>query len=602
MVNMKGFRVTPGKLYRVYRGKTRFVLFLFIVAIMGCQEESYESNDPNIIVIMVDDMGFSDISSYGGEIEMSNLDKLSDNGLKFKQFYNAGRCCPSRASLLSGQYAHKTGLGYMTSQDYGKPGYRADLGMGCTTIAEILKADGYGTYMAGKWHLTKNFSNDGPKDNWPLQRGFDKFFGTLIGVGSYWDPLSLAEGNNYIEPGEDFYYTEEITKKAVTYIEGHSTNAPFFLYMAYTAPHFPLHARQSAIDKQKGKFSKGWDALRRGRYDRMVDIGLVDPKWNLTNRDEKSIPWDNASDKEWEASRMEAYAATLSHVDDGIGEIIKTLEKRDQLENTVIIFLSDNGADYTSHRNGKIDSSGKPWVLMKYVTLKTNDGETVVSGDIPGVNLGPKNTYGSYGLRWANLSNAPFRKFKTYAYEGGIATPFIIHWPAIIKDKGSWREQPAHIIDIMATCIDVAGVNYPDKFQGRKISPLAGKSLLPIIRNDEDIHPEGLYWEHQGNKAARLGKWKIVSSIKDGSAWELYDMENDRTETKNLASDYPEIVVRLEQSYNQWAQENNVLPWEELSINTIPPVGNPLTRSGEELDEAIRLVEQAIDSVRQTNH
>ncbi len=582
----------------------RLFSILLSTLIYGCQSSAnkegvdQKSERPNIIVIMVDDMGFSDISSYGGEIEMPNLNKLSSNGLKFTQFYNAGRCCPSRASLLTGQYAHKTGLGYMASQDMKKPGYRADLSLNSLTIAEVLKEAGYGTYMAGKWHLNLDFSEDGSNHNWPLQRGFDKFFGTLIGVGSYWNPITLVEGNKYIKPDSGFYYTEKITEKAVSYINGHDKNSPFFLYMAYTAPHFPLHARESAIAKHRGKFSSGWDSLREERYKRMVDMGLMDSKWKLANRDEHSVAWVDAEDKEWETTRMEAYAGTLSHVDDGIGEIIRTLQDRDQLENTLILFLSDNGGDFTSHRDGKINSTGMPWGRMIYVPLRTKGGIPVVAGDVPGVELGPENTYGSYGLKWANLSNTPFRKFKMYAHEGGISTPFIVHWPAAISDKNSWRKKTAHIIDIMATCLEVAGADYPGDYKGRKTNDLDGKSLLPIFENDKEIHKDGLFWEHQGNRGARVGKWKIVSSFIDGGEWELFNMEEDRTETVNLATSHPDIVRRLEKSYSDWAKRTNVEPWEELSIDSNLPAGNPLIRSGKELLEVQKIFDNAMDSLK----
>ena len=574
-----------------------FVLILFAL-LLGCSSPSKDDPDkPNIIIIMVDDMGFSDIKPYGGEIDMPHLESLSDNGIKFTQFYNAGRCVPSRASLLTGQYAHKVGLGYMTAQDYGKPGYRGDLSMNSVTIAEVLRDVGYGTYMAGKWHLNQDFAIDGAKHNWPLQRGFDKFFGTLIGVGSYWNPITLIEGNEMVKPEADFYYTEEITKKAISFIDNHNQEDPFLLYVAYTAPHFPLHAEPSAIARNKGKFDKGWDLLRLERHARMKELGIIDTIWNLSSRDQMSGSWIDAQDKEWESTRMEAYAGTLSHVDDGIGDIVKWLRHNDAFDNTLIFFLSDNGADYTSHRNGKINSSGKSWSLMRYVPVYTKDGRPVLYGDIPGVELGSENTYGSYGLRWANLSNTPFKKFKTYMHEGGIASPLIVHWPKIIRHKGSIRDKQGHIIDIMATCLDVTNAEYPLTHDGKDINTMDGLSLLPLIQNDEEIHEEGLFWEHQGNRAARIGKWKIVSSQSNNDVWELYDMKLDRTETENLALKKPRVVEFMKNEYKKWTEQTNVLDWNTLSINVIPPVGNPLTRSKEELLVAEEIFSSLLDSL-----
>ena len=580
--------------------KNNLLLTVFIVSVLSsCNNEksvlTEKNENPNIIVIMVDDMGFSDISSYGGEINTPNIDNLASNGLKFTQFYNAGRCCPSRASLLTGMYAHKTGLGYMTAQDYGKPGYRADMNNECITIAEALKQNGYGTYMAGKWHVNLNFKENESKHNWPLQRGFDKFYGTLIAAGSYWDPMTLVEGNSYVEPTEDFYYTEAITDKSIEYITAHDDSKPFFMYMAYTAPHWPLHARESAIAKHKGKFSEGWDELRKKRYQRLKDADIIDPSWELPERDEKNIAWNDVPHKEWEQTRMEAFAGALDHVDQGIGKLVAFLKEQGKLDNTIIFFLSDNGGDKTEHIDGKIGSSGKPWSVMTYVPLYTKNGEVIISGDFPGIELGPENTYGGYGLKWANLSNTPFKKFKAYMHEGGISTPLIVHWPKGIKDKNQLRKQPAHIMDIMATCIDLTDSEYPKFYRKNKIKPLDGKSLMPILLKDEKIR-DSLFWEHQGNKAVRIGKWKLVS-ILEKKSWELYDMEKDRTETNDLSIQYPEKVEALENAYNEWAEKSDVIPWEEMEINIIATGKSPLARPRVEADRAYEKVKNKVDSL-----
>ena len=558
-------------------------LIVTLLLMLSCTPESSKNDDrPNIVVIMVDDMGYSDIEPYGGEIRTPNLTKLAENGLRFTQFYNAGRCCPSRASLLTGLYAHKAGLGYMTAQDYGLPGYRADLSLNCITIAEALKLAGYGTYATGKWHVNRDFSEEGPKHNWPLQRGYDKFYGTLIAAGSYWNPLTLVEGNDYVEAQGDFYYTEAITEKAVEYINQHKNSDPFFLYVAYTAPHWPLHARVESIAKYKGRFSKGWDQLRLERFTRMKEMGIMDASWDLPPRDEKAEAWENVENQDWEQTRMEAYAGTIDHVDQGIGELVRALKDQGVFENTILFFLSDNGGDYTEHLNGEIGNTGKPWSIMRYVPLKTKKGEPVIAGDFPGIELGSENTYGSYGLSWANLSNTPFKKFKTYVHEGGISTPLIVHWPNGISDKNSWRRQPTHISDIMATSLELANLEYPTTFKGQQLEPLDGQSLLGVLQNDDSINRKALFWEHQGNRAVREGDWKLVYSY-GNDKWELYDLSTDRTETRNLADQFPEKVRQLEALYRQWAKKSNVQPWGKLSINIIPPESNPLVRSEEEM-------------------
>jgi arylsulfatase len=538
---------------------------------------------------MVDDMGFSDISSYGSEIQTPNIDKLAENGLKFTQFYNAGRCCPSRASLLTGLYAHKTGLGYMTAQDYNKPGYRADLNDECITIAEALKGSGYSTYMSGKWHVNLNIKPEESKHNWPLQRGFDKFFGTLMGAGSYWNPLTLVEGNAFIKPDKNFYYTEAITDKSIQYVSNHDHTKPFFLYMAYTAPHWPLHAREEAIAKHRGKFKEGWDVLREKRIDRLKHLGIINNKWELAPLDKDNIPWTKVKNKEWEQTRMEAFAGTLEHVDQGIGKLVTHLKNSNNLENTIIFFLSDNGGDKTEHINGMIGNSGKPWSVMAYVPLFTKSGEIVIAGDYPGVKLGPENTYGGYGLKWANLSNTPFKKFKTYMHEGGIASPLIVHWPKGIPSKNELRRQPAHIIDIMATSLELANIKYPKSYKNKNIKPIDGKSLLPILHSDTKVR-DTIFWEHQGNRAVRIGNWKLVSSL-ENKEWELYDMENDRTENFDLSIKYPDKVLEMENIYNVWASKSNVLPWEDMKINVIAGKKSPYSRPREEADKAYNEVQ-----------
>ena len=524
---------------------------------------------PNIILIMADDMGYSDIGCYGSEINTPNLDGLAAKGVRFTQFYNTARCCPTRASLNTGLYQHQAGIGHMTS-DKGYDAYRGDLNTSCVTIAETLKQAGYSTYMSGKWHGTKNIKPDGPKHNWPRQRGFDRFFGTIHGAGSFYDPNALTRDNTQIVPGKDFYYTDAISDNAAMFIAEHkarSGDAPFFMYVPYTAPHWPMHALPKDIAKYKGRYDGGWDELRAERHKRMIKMGLVKKKWKMTGRDEAAPAWADTKDKEWFARRMEVYAAMVDSLDQGVGRIIAQLKKTGDFENTLIFFLADNGGcaeEYGSRGDVKPDPS-KPVVLKpmgadelqtRMQPTHTRDGRPVRTGY--GVMPGPADTYIAYGKPWANASNTPFRRYKHWVHEGGISTPLIAHWPAQIKSKGELRHQPGHLIDIMATCVDVARAEYPSEYKGNKITPMEGKSLAPAFGN-KPIEREAIYWEHEGNRAVRRDKWKLVSRHPGG--WELYDLEADRTELNDLSQKRPEKVAELKAMYESWAKRCGVQPW-----------------------------------------
>ena len=527
----------------------------------------------NVVLIMADDMGYSDIGCYGGEIRTPNLDRLAAGGLRFTQFYNTARCCPTRAALMTGLYQHQAGVGHMMS-DKGYDGYRGDLNNRCVTIAEVLKQAGYSTYMSGKWHVTKHRRPEGPKYNWPRQRGFDRFFGTIHGAGSFYDPCSLTRDNTQIPPdSDDFYYTNAISDNAAKFISEHksqSGNGPFFLYVAYTSPHWPMHALPQDIARYKGRYDQGWDVLRAERHKRMIEMGIVKGNWKITDRDSRVPPWEDAKNKEWHCRRMEVYAAMVDCMDQGIGRIVSALKKTGSFDNTLVLFLADNGGcaeEYGSRGPIKPDPSKE--VVLKPMARNelqydmqpkvTRDGRPVRTGE--GVMPGPADTYIAYGRAWANASNTPFRLYKHWVHEGGIATPLIAHWPSTVKARGELRHRPGHLIDIMATCIDVAGTDYPSECKGHQIIPLEGKSLLPALDN-RPIEREALYWEHEGNRAVRKGKWKLVS--KYPGRWELYDIEADRTELNNLADKHPEIAGRLVDMYNAWAKRSNVKPWGEF--------------------------------------
>ena len=520
---------------------------------------------PNLVLIMADDMGFSDIGCYGSEIKTPNLDKLAGDGVRFRRFYNGARCCPSRASLLTGLYAHQAGMGGM-EPDRKVPGYRGNINKQCVTIAEAMKTNGYSTYMSGKWHLTRHakaWEPETPKFNWPRQRGFDKFYGIIGGADDYFAPRGLVRENTSIgqeaKDDPDYYFTDAVSDSAVGYINDHCKNSPdkpFFSYVAYTAPHWKLMALERDIAKYKGRYDEGWDVLRKERHERMIKMGIIDKKWPLSPRDERVLPWKDAtasavggkveealkitgvSLQSEMARKMEVYAAMIDNMDQGIGRIVKALEKNGQLENTLILFLSDNGGC------DEWGTYGFGWNRMKKNKALA----------------GMRGTSISYGPAWAHVSNTPFRWYKLYVHEGGISTPLIAHWPARIKDKGAFRDQVGHIMDVMPTFIDAAGGKYPTEYDGNKIHPMEGVSLLPALAGKDLTRKAPIFWEHIGGRAVRDGKWKLVSLRGTPDEWELYDIEADRTEMNNLAEAHPELVARMAAAWHAWAKRCNVVP------------------------------------------
>ncbi|MBW2036441.1 MAG: arylsulfatase, partial [Deltaproteobacteria bacterium] len=475
---------------------------------LSCKREEHGKR-PNIILIMADDLGYSDIGCYGGEIRTPHLDRLAQEGIRFRQFYNSARCCPSRASLLTGLYPHQAGVGHMMS-DRGLAGYKGDLNKNCVTIAEVLRQSGYSTYACGKWHVTR--FNEGPKHNWPLQRGFDRYFGTITGGGNYFAPYHLIRDNDFIDMEFDsFYYTDAIADQGVNYILEHNrkeSQRPFFLYIAFTSPHWPLHALEEDIAHYQGRYDKGWDVLREERYARMINMGLINPNWKLTPRDSRVPPWEEEKDKEWQARRMEVYAAQVDRMDQGIGRIVAALEKQGVLEETMILFLSDNGGCAE-----EITERWTNWLLsgpLKVGWQFPPGASPIKVGNKPDIMPGGPDTFQSYGVPWANVSNTPFRLYKHWVHQGGIATPLIIHWPARIKAKGRLIDQPGHLIDIMATCVDVAQASYPQSYNGESIQPYKGLSLVPTF-DHKPLDREAIYFEHEGNRAVISGEWKLVA-------------------------------------------------------------------------------------------
>jgi arylsulfatase len=523
---------------------------------LGEFEATSTHDRPNIVFILADDMGFSDIGCYGSEIETPNLDELSRGGVRFSSFYNSPRCCPSRAALLTGLYSHQAGMGMMVADHgrYSYPAYAGDLSQSCVTIAEALKAGGYTTLMAGKWHLTPVTED---KHNYPLQRGFDRYYGIIDGAASYFDPASLTNDNDPIQVSKedkDYYFTNAIGDHSAQFIQDAAQKGkPFFLYAAFTAGHWPLMAPEDTIAKYKGRYAKGWDAVRASRHAKQLAMGLVQPEWGITPRDPRVPQWNFASFHEWEQRRMEVYAAQIDCLDQNIGKIVKKLRQLGTLDNTMICFMSDNGGNF--EEIGRLAAGDKRPAFMPQ---ETRYGLPVTPGNDPSIMPGSATTYASYGIPWGNASNTPFRLYKHYAHEGGISTPFIVHWPRGLKSKGI-THTIGHEIDVMPTCLEAAGVAYPATSKaGTPPPPLEGKSLLAVFHG-RGIAERSLFWEHEGNCAVREGKWKLVSRFPD--SWELYDMERDRTEMRNLADQYPDRVRKMIADYAAWSHRVGAQPW-----------------------------------------
>ncbi len=506
-----------------------FASLVFTVA-DSCK--SQEMQRPNIIVVLVDDMGYSDIGCYGGEIETPNINALASEGLRFTQFYNSGRCCPTRASLMTGLHPHQVGIGHMTEppeRTLGFDGaYQGHLNTSCTTLAQVLKSANYHTMMTGKWHLGLHDDRD-----WPLQRGFDRFYGSLSGAFNYFKPdgnRGLMDGNTPIDAPEDFYATDTLTDIACSYIEDavNQHDIPFFLYLAYNAPHWPLNAKWEDFQKYRGKYTDGWEHLMATRLQRQSELGL----WqNITPAPHIGKPWDKLTPEQRDDmdAIMAAYAGCIDSIDQNIGKLTTKLKELNELENTIILFLSDNGS---CQEGGMLGGGNEAMV-------KNPPGGTA------GVRLGEA---------WANASNTPFRLYKHFLHEGGASTPMIAHWPAGIPttSKGKFVRQHAYLPDLMATFVELSGANYPSE-----IPACVGKSLTSTLKGAHTpIHTEPIYWEHEGNAAVRWGDWKLVREYE--KPWELYNIASDRTEMNNLATGEPVRRDEMIAMWTKWATEHSV--------------------------------------------
>ena len=581
----------------------RYILIPFCILSFLCmlmQGAGAQTARPNIIVILSDDMGYSDLSCYGGEIQTPVLDSLAHGGIRFTQFYNTARCCPTRASLLTGLHPHQAGIGHMMD-DRNLPGYTGDLLPSCVTIAEALKASGYATYGLGKWHVTKHLTDSNQRDNYPTRRGFDRYYGIITGATNFFEPATLIRDETPISPMNDpaykpdeYYFTTALGDNAVQYLNEHAqsqSDKPFFMYIAYTAAHWPMQALPRDIAKYEGMYDQGYDSIRQARFERMREMGLLDERWTLTP---KTDEWNAVRNKPWEIECMKVYAAMVDSMDQSIGMVINALKNNGQYENTVILYLQDNGAcAETAGRGARQDYPDRvvqpvyePYpperiVHQREEQRRTRDGFPVITGDR--VMPGPKDTFIAYGRGWANVSNTPFREFKHWIHEGGISTPLIVHVPSLMSEsmKGKFYNEPGQLPDIMATCLDLAGAPYPKKRIGGyvDVTPLQGTSLKPALMGNTLGRKTPLYWEHEGNRAIRDGKWKLVAKG-PASPWELYDVDADRSEMNDLSGEHRELAEKMATQWENWAEATNVFPWPwaqyQRKIGTPPRITSGL--------------------------
>lgn len=532
---------------RITRAMTYFAAAL--VAIMVAAPAGAEqARKPNIVLILADDLGFSDLGCYGGEIATPNIDGLARRGVRFTQFYNGARCCPSRAALLTGLYPHQAGVGDMVDAYAAKqrerlasPAYSDHLRADVPTLGELLRAAGYRTFMVGKWHLGYR-----PQE-WPAARGFDRSFALIEGAMNYYghgiqhtrkigDPPMALDDKPFVPPRDGFFATDAFTDQAVRYLREEKGGSPFFLYLAYNAPHWPLHAHPEDIAKYQGKFAEGWDKLADRRLARLKELGIVLPTAERTPRPSEVPAWESLRPDQqafW-AERFAVYAAQVEELDRGIGQVLAALREGGHADNTLVVFLSDNGG-----------AAERPLVSQ------------------PGAVLGTRESYEGYGTQWAWLSCSPFRRYKRFVNEGGVSTPCIVTWPAGIARarEGKLVDSPAHLIDLLPTCLELAHFRYAGRWKDSAAPGPEGTSLLPALRGEELQRDAPLFWEHEGNRAVRRGHWKLVAE--HGKDWELYDLRTDRAELHDLAARSPETVHELAALYDAWARRCGVKPWSQ---------------------------------------
>jgi len=522
------------------------VRIISFIVLLTVAVNAADAKQPNVVLFIADDMGYSDLGCYGGEIETPNLDSLAGQGIRFTNFYVNNMCWPTRASLMTGLYP-KTALPKNGSATGG-------LHPESTTLPEALGDAGYATYMSGKWHLSGPAQPDGPGA--PHRRGFDHFYGTIYGASDFFAPVDLQlDGKSMVsewESNPDYYYTDAKTDYALKFLKQHDesdSDRPFFLYVAYTCAHWPLHARPADIEHYKGRYAMGWDKLRLQRHSRMKKLGVVDPSWELSPRHDNVPAWEDEEHKEWQQRRMEVYAAQITCMDRNIGRVVDYLKSTGRFDDTMILYQHDNGGCHVEYSTTRGGSWSRDY---------TTDGrkQPIQSGNIPGLMPGPQTTFQSYGYGWANASNTPFRLFKQHDHEGGTRSPLIVSWPAAVASDlaGGVTGEVCHAIDIMPTLLDAAGAGpvqqQPFGFEGRSFLPA-------VLGKSEECDPRGdVFWSHAKGRAIRSGDWKLVA---DGRGpWELYNVAIDGTELNDLANEMPEKVSELKERFNQWSARTNL--------------------------------------------
>lgn len=499
---------------------------------------------PNIVLIMADDMGFSDIGCYGGEINTPHIDSLAAEGVRFTRFYNNAWCSPTRASLLTGLYPQQAGMAVLAGPTPGPPGPEEGyLSSSCVTLAEVLRQSGYYTALSGKWHLGEY------RPHWPCDRGFDHYFGLISGAANYFDITKtkspgvtrhMAVNNQpYMPPSKGFYMTDAITRDALQVLDGRKGSAsPFFLYVAYTAPHWPLQALPEDIRPYADRYRVGWDSVRRFRYAKQLRLGIIDSATRLSPPETAIQPWNSLTPKRKAemAARMSVYAGQISRMDAGVGLILQRLRQIGKLENTVVIFLSDNGGC----------AEGGVWGFDK------RDNHLPPGG---------VDSYMSYGASWANASNTPFPYYKKWLEQGGIATPFIIRWPAGIDKRrnGTIMDQTGHVIDLMPTICALSRAPYPQEYKGNNILPMQGQSLAQAIRTGVIQSHQPVFWSLDGHKAVLFDHYQLVSAGK-ADPWHLYDLQKDRSETDDIATDNQPLVRKYAAVWGRWARYVGAIP------------------------------------------
>lgn len=547
------------------------LIFFFILFVLTTFSSIAQNSKPNIILIMADDLGYSDLGCYGGEINTPNLNYLAKNGLRFSKFYNISRCCPTRAALLTGVYNQQAGIGNMTTDQHALA-YRGRLNENSVTLAEVLKTAGYQTGMVGKWHVSNTIEQNTPEEQlrwlnhqseheafspveqYPVNRGFDKFYGTLWGVIDYFDPFSLVNGTKPVmSVPKNYYHTDAINDTAVAYIKSFAKkDMPFFIYVAHNAPHWPVQALPEDIARYENTYKKGWEAIRQARYKKMVSLGLIDPKTQpLPPMENGKHNWANNPDKKYDARAMAVHAAMIDRMDQGIGRIIKELKTTGEMNNTLILFLSDNGAspEIAANFGPGFDRPGE-----------TRDGRKIIYPKDKKTLPGPETVYSSIGPEWANTVNTPFRYWKRESFEGGVRTPMIAFWPeGILKKNSINKEFTGHVMDFMATFIQLSGAVYPKNIQGKNVPPMQGISFLPALKGQPSAGHHLIFNEHVSGRSVHQDNWKLVK-LRPNDPWQLYNLQTDGTEQFDLAAKNPNKVKQLSLLWDTWAAENQVLP------------------------------------------